>query len=243
MDRGVYDRMNALEAEHWWFVARRRIIETAIRQFVPLGPSPRILEAGVGTGGNIAMLQQFGDLQGFEFDAPARDMATAKTGLSVPYGALPDDIPFSDGRFDLICLFDVLEHVEPDAESLAALAQKLAPGGRIFVTVPAYPWLWSEHDVSHHHFRRYTRKSLAQAAQSAGLTVERFFNFNVFLMPLILGVRLVKRLLGSKASDDVMPGPGLNRVLGRVFAAERHLIGRTPMPAGVSLGAVLMRNA
>lgn len=243
MDRKVYERMNQLEAEHWWFVARRRVIKTAIARLAHLRSPATILEAGVGTGGNIAMLKNFGALRGFEFDAEARKLAEEKTGADVPFGALPDDIPYPDERFNLICLFDVLEHVEEDSLSLSSLANRLAPEGRILVTVPAYPWLWSQHDESHHHFRRYTRKSFREAATRAGLRVETFFNFNVFLMPLILLIRGIKRITGSKVSDDKMPGPLANRLLTGVFAAEQHLIGRVPMPVGVSLGAVLVRDA
>lgn len=239
MERYVYDRMNELEAEHWWFVARRRIISAAIARRVGLPEASHILEAGMGTGGNIAMLQELGTLRGFEYDSAARAIAEAKTGLSVPFGALPNKIPYPDERFDLICLFDVLEHVEEDAEALAALAGRLTPGGRILLTVPAYPWLWSHHDQSHHHFRRYTRASLSKAAAQAGLAVEYLFNFNTLLFPVILGVRGMKRLAGSRASDDAMPGPRLNGLLTHIFAAERHLVGRIPMPVGVSLGAVL----
>lgn len=239
MDRSVYERMDAQEAEHWWFVARRRIIAAAIRRLVSLPDAPRILEAGCGTGGNIALLESFGTLRAFEYDADARGVAESKTGIAVPFGALPDDIPYPNERFDLICLFDVLEHVEPDADSLRALAARLAPGGRILLTVPAYPWLWSHHDESHHHFRRYTRESLSQVAGQAGMTVERAFHFNMFLMPVILGVRALKRLVGSHAADDGMPGAAMNRLLTGVFGAESHLVGRVPMPVGVSLGAVL----
>lgn len=242
MERAVYERMNAHEAEHWWFVGRRHVIAAAIARLVTMPETPHILEAGTGTGGNIAMLQRLGKLRGFEYDASARAIAEAKTGLSVPFGALPGEIPYPSERFDLICLFDVLEHVEKDAEALAALAERLTPGGRILITVPAYPWLWSHHDETHHHFRRYTRVSVSKTAAEAGLAVERLFNFNVFLFPVILSVRGMKRLTGSKASDDTMPGPRLNRLLTHVFAAERHLVARVPMPVGVSLGAVLSRR-
>lgn len=239
MERSTYDRMNSLEAEHWWFVGRRSIIKAAIKRLVTLPKDPSLLEAGCGTGGNIDMLKSVGTLRAFEFDAGARAVAEDKTGLVVPFGALPDDIPHANETFDLICLFDVLEHVEKDTESLAALATRLKPQGRILLTVPAYPWLWSHHDETHHHFRRYTKTSLTEAAKAAGLKVETTFSFNVFLFPLILLVRFLKRLTGSTAEDDKMPSPVVNTILKGTFSAERHLVGRVPMPVGVSLGAVL----
>lgn len=241
MDRTVYERMNALETQHWWFVARRRIIATLIRRFLPPTPAPVLLEAGCGSGGNLAMLGDFGRLQAFEFDDAARAQAAAKSGLDVAFGALPDRIPFAPQRYDLIGIFDVLEHVEADSRALTALADRLADGGRLLITVPACPFLWSEHDVRNHHFRRYTRASLEQALQDAGLEVVYLSHFNAFLFPLAALSRLVKKVTGSKEPDDRMPGPTVNALLTRVFGLERHLIGRFRLPFGLSLVAAARR--
>ncbi len=239
MDRSVYDRMNDLEARHWWFVARRSIIASLIGRHLKGRSEPRILEAGCGSGGNLQMLAGFGHVDAFEFDGDARQHAKEKSGLDIQFGALPDDLPFDDRRYDLIGLFDVLEHVEADAASLAALADRLTESGKIVVTVPAFPSLWSGHDERHHHFRRYTRASLSAAAAKAGLKVSYSSYFNTFLFPLAVGARAVKRLTGSETPDDRLPPAWINGVLTRVFELERRLIGRTRLPVGLSLAAVL----
>ena len=238
MERTVYDRMNELETNHWWFVARRRVIAALIRRHGPKAPA-RILEAGCGSGGNLAMLGGFGAVDAFEYDETAREAARAKSRLDVRYGALPDDLPFDGRRYDLIGLFDVLEHVEGDTAALAALGARLAEGGVILVTVPAFPWLWSRHDERHHHFRRYTRASLGRVAQAAGLKVRYSSYFNFFLFPLAVATRAAKRLAGSDTPDDTMPSALVNAALTRVFGAERHLVGRIRLPVGLSLAAVL----
>jgi SAM-dependent methyltransferase len=243
MDRLVFERMNQQEAVHWWFVARRDMIRTTIERLIKLPAGADILEAGCGTGGNIDMLMRLGHLDAFEFDTEARVIAAAKSGSEVPFGALPDDIPFAGKTYDLIGLFDVLEHIEDDHATLANLGARLKPGGRILVTVPALPWLWSQHDVRHHHFRRYTRATLAKVATKAGLRVERSFYFNSFLLPVAVGLRAAKALTRSAAPDDTLPGPLLNRALRRVFASERHLIGRLRLPIGLSVCAILARGA
>jgi SAM-dependent methyltransferase len=239
MERKVYDRMNELETNHWWFVARRRIIAALIDRHLPRRPDAAILEAGCGSGGNLPMLGQFGRVDAFEYDADARQHATQKSQLDVRFGALPDDLPFEDRRYDLIGLFDVLEHVEADTASLRALAGKLSEKGVILVTVPAFPFLWSRHDERHHHFRRYTRASLAEAAGQAGLKVRYASYFNFFLFPAAVLARSLKRLTGSDTPDDTMPSSTVNAALTRVFGLERHLVPRLRLPVGLSLAAVL----
>ncbi len=199
----------------------------------------RVLEAGCGTGGNLAMLARFGKLEAFELDEEARAIAETKMRIKVKPGILPDGIPFKPGSFDVVTAFDVLEHVEQDVASLKKLGEQLTPDGRLFMTVPALPWLWSRHDETHHHFRRYTKASLNEALHKAGLEPVRISYFNTFLFPLIAGLRLLRKKLGiAETADDAMPGPLANSVLKMVFGAESGLVGRLPLPVGVSLMAI-----
>ena len=152
---------------------------------------------------------------------------------------LPDALPFAGSTYDLIGLFDVLEHIQDDVGSLVALRERLGEGGKILVTVPALPFLWSGHDVRHHHFRRYTAASLSEVARKAGLKVTYSSYFNFFLFPLAVAARGVKRLTGSEVPDDRMPAGWLNAILARIFGSVRHLLGRIRLPIGLSLTAVL----
>jgi SAM-dependent methyltransferase len=238
MDRDVYQRLDSIEANHWWFTARRRILRSVITRFGPAGPGLRVLEAGCGTGGNLAMLGEIGRVDAFESDEGARLAACAKTKLTVRRGALPDDIPFA-GHFDIIAVFDVLEHVERDVESLAKLARLLAPSGRLYLTVPALPWLWSHHDETHHHYRRYTRRQLIDCLRRASLTPIRVTYFNSLLFPVIAAWRLLHRAgWGKSRSEDVMPPAPLNWVLAWIFGGESLAVGRVPLPIGISLLAI-----
>ena len=82
-------------------------------------------------------------------------------------------LPFRDGSFDLVGAFDVVEHCEPEAQALGELARVLEPGGRLLLSVPAYQWAWSDHDVRAGHYRRYTRPRLLAAVRAAGFEVDR----------------------------------------------------------------------
>lgn len=223
MDRVVYETMGKVEGEHWWFVARRRLIARLLEDMAL--EDPAILEAGCGTGGNLDLLRRFGRVSAFELDPVAR----AKAG--VPAGSLPDHIPF-DGPFDLACLFDVLEHIEEDVPALAALAEI---SEQLVLTVPALPSLWSEHDERHHHHRRYTKDSLARVLGEGGWQVERIGYFNSFLLPAAIAQRAISR---RYEADKTPPAP-LNALLTRIFAFERHFLGK--LPIGLSLFAVARR--
>lgn len=241
MEANLFGEMAANQDRHWWFVARGRILASVVNK-LSLPHAAEILEIGCGTGGNLAMLSRFGNLSAMEYDDNARVFAANLKICSVVAGGLPEPVPFDDGRFDLVCLLDVLEHIEDDESALSRAARLLSPSGRILVTVPAYAWLWSSHDESHHHHRRYTAEMLRRRAQHANLVVEKLGYFNTLLFPVIAMARIIGNLSGrSGGSDAAMPPTWLNRLLMSVFSFERHLVSGGMFPFGTSVLAVLSR--
>lgn len=241
MERKVYEQMAQLDGSHWWFTARRRILDEVIERIVKPPKKARILELGAGTGHNLAMLSRFGIVDASELDPIARELASERLGRPVVEAALPDLAMFPADSYDLIALLDVLEHVPDDKASLKAIYQLLKPGAALLLTVPINPWMWSAHDVAHHHHRRYRKREIRQLAEAAGYSIELLSPFNSLLFPPIAAVRLVGKLTGKDDSDDAMPSAPVNGILDLVFGLERRLIGRVPMPFGVSLVAVLRR--
>ena len=241
MDRKVFDQMAKLDATHWWFTARRSILDGLIERVVKPPANARILELGAGTGHNLAMLSRFGQVEASELDPIARKLASERLGKPVLEAALPDLTMFPQSAYDLIALLDVLEHVVDDKGSLAAILTRLKPGAALLLTVPANPWMWSAHDTAHHHHRRYRKREIEALAREAGYEIELLSPFNSLLFPPIAAARFIGRLRGDQSSDDAMPGAWVNKTLETVFGLERELIGRVPMPFGVSLVAVLRR--
>ena len=223
------------DREHWWFRGRLAVILAVLDRRLPRRRL-RLVELGCGSGGVLAALGRYGETIGVEVDDVLRGIAVAR-GLNVLAGALPDRLPVDPGSADVVLLLDVLEHLEADQAALEAARKLLAPGGLLVVTVPAYRWLWSAHDVVLGHRRRYTRAELRGLVTRAGFTLDRVTYFNTLLLPAIAAARLARRLEGRKGHDLQRPRTALNSVLTRVFAAERHAVSRVDLPFG---GSVLL---
>lgn len=241
MEAEIYRDMARIQDQHWWFAARHEILSGVIaRLTLPSHSATNILEIGCGTGGNLGMLSRFGTISAVELDDYARRQAELVSGTLVKHGALPEPLPFPTGAFDLVCVFDVLEHVEDDATGLAAAGKMAHQGGHILITVPAYNWLFGAHDRAHHHFRRYTKNDIGRLAREAGLKIERIGYFNTILFPVIAATRLLERFQTRiAASDAVLPSPTLNFLLKNIFAAEARIVARAFFPFGTSVIGIL----
>ncbi len=241
MDASLYPRMAALEDAHWWFAARRAIVGRLLDR-IELAPDAVILEPGCGTGGNFPLLARRGRLFAIDRDPAAIQFAAARGLAEIAEGALPDQIPFGATRFDLVVMTDVLEHLDDPGAALRALHARLKPGGSILITVPAGPWMWSDHDVTHHHRRRFRARELDALLRVAGFETIYLSHYNFLLFPLIAGARILPRRRSRDRAaprhDLAMPPAALNRVLRAVFASERIVIGAARVPFGVSLIAI-----
>jgi SAM-dependent methyltransferase len=240
MDPSLYPQMAAVEDAHWWFASRRAIVDRII-EGLGLPPDAAILEPGCGTGGNFPMLARRGRLFAIDADESAIGFAQARGLAQVARGVLPSAIPFGDQRFDLIVMTDVLEHLDDQAGSLGALHARLRPGGWLLVTVPAMAWLWSDHDVTHHHRRRYRASKLRDLASACGFDVSYLSYYNFLLFPIVAGARMWQRLRGGDRDganhrhDLSMPPAAINSALQRIFSSERYVVGTARIPFGVSL--------
>ena len=235
MDRIVYDRMAAHDSTHWWYRARREVLADYLTRYAALPRYARILEIGCGTGHNLPMLARFGSVEAIEIDPAARGIASERLGRAVGDAPLPELPGVERGVYDLIAVLDVVEHIADDVAALAAMRERLAPGGKILITVPAHRWMWSAHDVVNHHHRRYSKRTLRRAIEAAGLRPRKLAYLNSLLFPLAAAARVAGRVTGREDSDDSPPAKPLNMAFERIFRVERHLVGRVPMGPGVSI--------
>lgn len=225
------------EKRHWWFIGRREVILSVMRQLFAPASRPRLAEIGCGSGSFLASLSEFGSVIGVEASEEFLRLARL-SGRQVLKGSLPHDIPVEAGSLDGALLFDVIEHIEDDLEALRAVRRLLKPSGTLLCTVPAYQFLWSGHDVVLGHRRRYTARGLRSSLERAGFRVSRLTYFNTLLAVPIAAARLVRKSGGGSAHDLISLSPRLNRFLAGIFAWEGRLLRHVSFPFGISILAV-----
>lgn len=235
--------MRRVEEQHWWFVGRRAVVATMLRG-LHLPVNARVLDAGCGTGRNLAEYRSLGWAVGFDVSHSALSRLTAQLKGAVAVASV-EGVPFREGTFDLVCATDVVEHVDDDVGTLAGFRRVTAAGGHLLLTVPAYQALWSDSDVQLHHRRRYTARALSRAVEGAGWRVERTTYFNSILLPAIAAARwtrLVRR--GDRARTELeRTSPAADRLLRIPLLAEAKAIGAgVRLPCGVSV-ALLASNS
>jgi SAM-dependent methyltransferase len=240
MDARLMQTMLAVDEDHWWYRGRRRVIAAALQRLA-LPSDLAVLDAGCGSGRTLRELARYGRVAAIELDPDAASLAAGRGDYDVRVAALPD-VPWPAESFDLITCLDVIEHVEGDVAALAELRRVARPSAVLLVTVPAYPLLWSRHDVANHHFRRYTRRALSTALVAAGWRLRHITSFNALLLAPAAAVRLAQRgrIPEQARVSDLQLGPlWLNRLLELPLHAEASwLRGGRALPFGLSLMTV-----
>lgn len=238
METAEYDLMYRIETNYWWYVGRRWLVQRLLRQALRRN-RPEILDVGCGTGANLMSLAALGNATGCDISPEAVQYCRSRGLDRVVLQPGPVSLPFPDGSFGLVTCLDVIEHVDDDAAMLGEIARTLRPGGTALITAPAHPALWSVHDESVHHQRRYRRTDLLAKLGRAGLVPRRTTYLNGFLLPLIIPVRWLRdRLVRPKETTSdfhLRLPPWLNAVFLATFRAEWAWVRFAPLPFGLSI--------
>jgi SAM-dependent methyltransferase len=233
--------MYAHEASHWWFWGKRLLMRRLLGSHLTR-PGIRILDIGCGAGVNALELSAYGTVTASDRSLDALAFVRSR-GVPLVVAAEAPLLPFGDGAFDIVTAYDVVEHVEDDRAFLLELARVLAPGGALALHVPAWPSLWSRHDVVLEHKRRYTRRALRELLAASGLELETlgWSSFTIFAPTAAL--RWTRRLFGSTtggADLGAVPAP-INSLLRGVCRIEAAIAATTGLPIGASLAAIAVR--
>lgn len=243
MEEQDYRTTYELEGHNWWFVGMRRISLSLLRRpsEVHAVDGERILDVGCGTGIMLEHLDGLGSPTGLDFSPTALAFCRQRGAERLVQGR-GEQLPFADDSFSAVTAFGVIEHIEADRAAVDEWARVLRPGGSLVLLTSAYQWMWSGHDVSNHHTRRYLTRDIERLLVDAGLQPTKVSYVNSFLFPPILVVRLIERLRrGSRPPvphKDTGEVPAfVNRFLIWLLDVERRIVGRRSLPFGVSIVA------
>jgi SAM-dependent methyltransferase len=241
MDTREYTRLAEHEEWYWWHRARELIVRRVLRRHAPA--RARILDVGCGTGATTAGLRVFGPVLGLDLGGEAlvrareRDLPVARSSAA--------RLPVPPGAFDVVVALDLLEHLDDDLAAAGEIRLALAPGGLLLVTVPAYSFLWSSHDVALGHRRRYTRRQLLDVLERAGFELELCSYVMSAILPAAMAVRLAERLrprAERPAESGYLPVPRLlNSLLTHLVGLDGHLVRWLNLPFGLSVLALARR--
>jgi ubiquinone/menaquinone biosynthesis C-methylase UbiE len=241
MKAEYYQEYYHLERKNWWFLARREILRDQLKGLLRDRENLNILNVGAALGASTLMLQEFGNVTSLEYNKECCDFVKEKLGMDFINGSIIE-LPFEDSKFDLVCAFDVVEHVEDDALAIRELHRVCKPGGYTFTTVPTFKFMWSEHDEINEHVRRYTMKSYLALFKpvKASIYFKSYFNFWLFLP--IASFRILSSFFKKSKEEKIKSDNAkinsafISKALLSIFKSETYFLKRgINLPVGVSL--------
>lgn len=237
MEDEFIEEMSEVEGNNWWHEGRRRILCDTLESILKNIKNPTILDVGCGTGGTSNAFLKFGDLTGTDFSLSALKLASKK-GLENIFRSTLTDIPLKNNSFDAITALDVIEHVKDDSAVLLEMKRLIKQNGHIIITVPAFQFLWSEHDVALSHFRRYDVETLTKILNESGFDIVRISYFVSFIFLPYALYRLLTRNSANKEKPKTVRRTFpkiINSFLEKTMLIENALLKRTSLPFGISL--------
>lgn len=243
MHKDEYERMYRYEGDYWWFVGRRELVLSLLRTVLPADGNRWVLDVGCGTGAMVQSMQPWGKVVGADLSPRALSFCR-KRGCERLVQTPAEHLPFRSGTFDALTALDLLEHLQSDSPALCEFYRVLKPGGWLAVSVPAYQFLWSGHDIALMHKRRYTARLLKTHLLETGFQIEKLsYSVTLLFLPIML-FRLKEKWLGRHHEPvaSIIPVPErINKLLINLQRLEAWLIRHTSLPFGVSVVALVQK--
>ena len=258
MNRDQYQSMYELEDQHWWFCGKRNFIKTLLQQYYfseraalkdkklpdKSGSSiklPLLMDIGCGTGKTMEELSVFARIIGCDFHAEAIRLCK-KRDDSLLIQASAESLPVCENSFDIVCILGVLHNkgIKDDQRVLNEAFRILKPDGVLIVHEPAFNFLYSVHEKVQHVRQRYDKWEINEKLINAGFTVNRVGYYDFFLFPIVVFVRMVRKVVRVYSSQsDIFHTPKLlNRILKSILFCEANLLKTRNFPFGLSVFAV-----
>lgn len=237
-----------LEDEYWWFKAKRQLLVETVRKIAGrLSGNALLLDGGSGAGANLKALESIVPSVGIEkYDDGIR--SCKKRSIHNLVQAELEHLPFKSRIFDIILAMDTLEHVSDDASVIEELRRIGKKNAYVVIHVPAFTFLWSEHDTAVDHKRRYTLKKVAALLKSTNFEVITLhYRLSVFFILGLLRKYSIKirRFLKKDAkivAQRPQVGRYLNRILYTIIIIEDSLMRFLPLPFGLSIFCIARKK-
>lgn len=245
MRKDLYQTLYEIEERHWWWKCTRELFLHQIQRVIDFR-GKRVLDAGCGTGMVLEHLQKLvgedGRADGVDKSSEAIHFCAQRNLRNIRQGSLTK-LPFAKETFDLLTIFDVIEHIEDEKKALTEIARVLKKGGLAVFNVPAYQWMWTGHDTSVHHYRRYTRRSFEDTLQTYGFSIVR----STYLVTLLFPIAVLRKFLLSltRAKGELLTPPPpepINSVLGYTISLENALLSFMNFPFGLSIFCIARKE-
>lgn len=240
MESNEYKTLFALEDTYWWYQARRTLVQEMLASAVTPRNDQVVVDLGCGTGANAAVLKQFGNPVLVDVSPEAIQFCKQR-GLGKLMQSSLESVALRSRSVDVATALDILEHLDDDLAGMQEVQRILKPNGVFLITVPAFGFLWSEHDEALHHRRRYTADELRAKLTASGFEMVRTTYFIMMLFFPIAVIRvwqgIFKKNVSPKTSHVILPR-WVNFVIERLLALERVLCRHVNLPFGVSIVAI-----
>ncbi len=235
MEKYLYQDLYEKEKKHFWHISKRQIALMLLQKYLPKRKNLKILDIGCGTGENINALNSLGETFGIDNSVEAVSFCK-KNGLKNVSIGLAEKTKFKSESFDVVTLFDLLEHVD-DKKAVVEFKRILKREGFVLITVPAHNRLWSRWDEVLHHKRRYKERDLKKLLVGEGFTIiKSSYMYSYLLLPMLI-IRFVKNIFYKDhyPSDFEISSSLVNTIGVRLSKIERFFINSLRVPIGTSI--------